>query len=182
LKLSIRAKLAGSYALLLALTITANLVGMWAEDRADVVNTSIIEQSLPVSALVYKARSEVLEKGIAVRGFMISLDEANITKFYDIDKIMMATLATARETFVNDESHRYLDEIVRTNDAYNDLVDEVVAMTRAGQVEEAMAKLTAGPNSCLANSMVSSLIGARSSATPTSNGWPTLTARTGWRT
>lgn len=149
MKLSIRAKLAGSYALLLALTITANLVGMWAEDRADVVNTSIIEQSLPVSALVYKARSEVLEKGIAVRGFMISLDEANITKFYDIDKIMMATLATARETFVNDESHRYLDEIVRTNDAYNDLVDEVVAMTRAGQVEEAMAKLTTGAQQLL---------------------------------
>lgn len=149
MKLSIRTKLVGSYALLLALTIAMNLVGMWADNEADTDNKNIIEQSLPVSALVYKARSEVLEKGIAVRGFMISLDEANITKFYDIDKIMMDTLATARETFVNDESHRYLDEIVRTNDAYNDLVDEVVAMTRVGQVEEAMAKLTAGAQQLL---------------------------------
>jgi len=139
----------GSYALLLALTITANLVGMWAEDRADVVNTSIIEQSLPVSALVYKARSEVLEKGIAVRGFMISLDEASITQFYDIDKNMMATLAKARETFVNDESHRYIDEMISANDSYNSLVDEVVSMTRVGQVEEAMAKLTAGAQQLL---------------------------------
>ena len=149
MRLSIRAKLVGSYALLLALTITANLVGMWAEDRADVVNTSIIEQSLPVSALVYKARSEVLEKGIAVRGFMISLDEASITQFYDIDKNMMATLAKARETFVNDESHRYIDEMISANDSYNSLVDEVVSMTRVGQVEEAMAKLTAGAQQLL---------------------------------
>ena len=144
MKLSIRAKLVGSYALLLALTIAVNLVGMWAEGRADANNKNIIEQSLPVSALVYKARSEVLEKGIAVRGFMISLDEANITTFYDIDRIMMDTLATARETFVNDESHRYIDEMISANDAYNDLVDEVVAMTRVGQAEEAMAKLTTG--------------------------------------
>jgi len=139
----------GSYALLLALTITVNLVGMWAEGRADVDNKNIIEQSLPVSALVYKARSEVLEKGIAVRGFMISLDEANITKFYDVDNVMMHTLTTAREVFVNDESHRYLDEIIRTNDAYNALVNEVTAMTRVGKTEEAMAKLTAGAQELL---------------------------------
>ena len=149
MKLSIRAKLVGSYALLLALTITVNLVGMWAEGRADVDNKNIIEQSLPVSALVYKARSEVLEKGIAVRGFMISLDEANITKFYDVDNVMMHTLTTAREVFVNDESHRYLDEIIRTNDAYNALVNEVTAMTRVGKTEEAMAKLTAGAQELL---------------------------------
>jgi len=122
---------------------------MWAEGRADVDNKNIIEQSLPVSALVYKARSEVLEKGIAVRGFMISLDEANITKFYDVDNVMMHTLTTAREVFVNDESHRYLDEIIRTNDAYNALVNEVTAMTRVGKTEEAMAKLTAGAQELL---------------------------------
>ncbi len=149
MKLSIRTKLVGSYALLLALTITANLVGMWAEGRADVDNKNIIEQTLPVSALVYKARSEVLEKGIAVRGFMISLDEANITKFYDIDGIMMDTLATARETFVNDESHRYIDEMISANDAYNALVNEVVAMTRVGKTEEAMVKLTSGAQQLL---------------------------------
>ncbi len=149
MKLSIRAKLVGSYALLLALTITVNLVGMWADSRADANNKNIIEQSLPVSALVYKARSEVLEKGIAVRGFMISLDEANITKFYDVDNVMMHTLTTAREVFVNDESHRYLDEIASTNDAYNALVNEVTAMTRVGKTEEAMTKLTAGAQELL---------------------------------
>ena len=146
MKLSIRAKLIGSYALLLVLTIAMGLTGMWAEGLTQQNYLAAIEQSLPVSALVYKVRSEVLEKGIAVRGFMISLDEANIVKFYDIDKIMMDTLDTARRTFDNAESHEYLDEIARTNDAYNDLVDEVVAMTQVGQTEAAMAKLAADLN------------------------------------
>ncbi len=150
MKLSIRAKLIGSYALLLVLTIAMGLTGMWAEGLTQQNYLAAIEQSLPVSALVYKVRSEVLEKGIAVRGFMISLDEANIVKFYDIDKIMMDTLDTARRTFDNAESHEYLDEIARTNDAYNDLVDEVVAMTQVGQTEAAMAKLAAGAQQLLA--------------------------------
>ena len=57
MRLSIRAKLIGSYALLLALSITVNLVGMWADRRARESNRQVIEQTLPVSALVHKARS-----------------------------------------------------------------------------------------------------------------------------
>jgi len=142
LKLSIRAKLVGSYALLIALSAVVNLVGMWANNRADAVKMDIIEHSLPISALVYKARSQILEKGIAVRGFMISLDETNITEFYDTDQAMTGTLALARETFVDDESHRYLDELISINDAYNSLVNDVMIMTRVGKTEEAMSRLT----------------------------------------
>jgi methyl-accepting chemotaxis protein len=143
LKLSIRAKLVGSYALLLALIVAVNLVGIWADRQAAANNHSVIEQSLPASALVYRVRSEVFEKGTAVRGFMITLDESNITKFYDINNTMMDTLNAARETFVNEESYRYLDEIMSTNDAYNNLVNEVMIMARVGKTEEAMARLTA---------------------------------------
>jgi len=142
LKLSIRAKLVGSYVLLIALSAVVNLVGMWANNRADAVKMDIIEHSLPISALVYKTRSQILEKGIAVRGFMISLDETNITNFYDTDQAMTGTLALARETFVDDESHRYLDELISINDAYNSLVNEVMIMTRVGKTEEAMSRLT----------------------------------------
>ena len=142
MKLSIRAKLVGSYALLIALSAVVNLVGMWANNRADAVKMDIIEHSLPISALVYKARSQILEKGIAVRGFMISLDETNITEFYDTDQAMTGTLALARETFVDDESHRYLDELISINDAYNSLVNDVMIMTRVGKTEEAMSRLT----------------------------------------
>jgi len=141
LKLSIRAKLVGSYVLLIALSAVVNVVGIWANNRADAVKMDIIEHSLPISALVYKTRSQILEKGISVRGFMISLDEANITKFYDTDQAMMETLAVARETFVDDESHRYLDELISINDAYNGLVNEVMIMTRVGKTEEAMSRL-----------------------------------------
>ena len=68
MKLSIRAKLVGSYALLIALSAVVNLVGMWANNRADAVKMDIIEHSLPISALVYKTRSQILEKGYLFEG------------------------------------------------------------------------------------------------------------------
>jgi len=144
MRLGIRAKLIGSYALLLALSITVNLVGMWADRRADESNRHVIEQTLPVSALVYKARSELQEKGANLRSFIITSDEAHAMHFYNTDAKMAETIDAARSAFPDERSADYLDEFESHNAEYNVIADDIMMMVRMGDNEEAGAMLATG--------------------------------------
>jgi len=144
MRLGIRAKLIGSYALLLALSVTVNLVGMWADRRADESNRHVIEQTLPVSALVYKARSELQEKGANLRSFIITSDEAHAMHFYNTDAKMAETIDAARSAFPDERSADYLDEFESHNAEYNVIADDIMMMVRMGDNEEAGAMLATG--------------------------------------
>ncbi len=144
MRLGIRAKLIGSYALLLALSIAVNLVGMWADRRADESNRHVIEQTLPVSALVHKARSELQEKGSNLRSFIITSDEAHAMHFYNTDAKMTETIDAARSAFPDDSSNEYLEELESRNIEYNAVADDIMMMVRMAQNEEAASMLETG--------------------------------------
>ena len=132
MRLGIRAKLIGSYALLV-LSIAVNLVGMWADRRARESNRHVIEQTLPVSALVHKARSELQEKGSNLRSFIITSDEAHAMHFYNTDAKMAETIDAARSAFPDGSSNEYLDQLESRDMEYNAVADDIMMMVRMGR-------------------------------------------------
>ncbi len=143
MKLSVRAKLIGSYVLLLAVTIATTLVGEWADRQVATNNSNIIEQSLPASALGFKARSKQYEKAAALRSFLLTADETFATRFYEINNEMVQTVDAARKTFPDEQCHRYLDDYMNTNNSYNALADRIIEIARQGDQEHAVSMLTA---------------------------------------
>ena len=145
LRLSIRAKLLGSYLLILVLTLAIGLTSIIAARRADTNNTIVAEQTMPMAALVYKARSELYEKDVVVRNYLISQDAELINTFYDIDARLLATMEEARAAFADDTSHEYLDEIVETNGEYNEIVEQVIRLAESEETRDAaMLVITVG--------------------------------------
>jgi len=145
LRLSIRAKLLGSYLLILVLTLAIGLTSIIAARRADTNNTIVAEQTMPVAALVYKARSELYEKDVVVRNHLISQDAELINTFHDIDARLLATIEEARAAFADDTSHEYLDEIVETNGEYNEIVEQVIRLAESEETRDAaMLVITVG--------------------------------------
>ena len=114
MKLSIRAKLLGSYALMLMLTLAIGLTGIWSSGVADTNNAVVMDQTMPMAALVYRARSELYEKDVIVRNYLISQDEETIAQFQSIDDELMATIEEARAVFPDEQSHSYLDAVEAT--------------------------------------------------------------------
>ncbi|HBK61120.1 MAG TPA: hypothetical protein DDZ84_10060 [Firmicutes bacterium] len=144
LKMNIRAKLVASYVFLLAIFVAVTLAGMWADKQADADNKAIIEQSLPVSALVYKARSEIYEKATAARSFLMTDDETFATKFHDIDQATVATIDEARDVFPDARSLKHLDDLTKVNADYCALVAQVMDLARSGDKDGAMNLMVTG--------------------------------------
>lgn len=137
LRLSIRAKLLGSYLLVLALTLAIGLTSIIAARRADTDNAIVAEQTMPMAALVYKARSELYEKDVVVRNYLISQDPELINTFHAIDTKLLATIDEARAVFPDEQSHNYLDEVVATNDEYNEIVEQVIRLAESEETRDA---------------------------------------------
>ena len=128
MKLSIRAKLLGSYALMLMLTLAIGLTGIWSSSVADTNNAVVMDQTMPMAALVYMARSELYEKDVIVRNYLISQDEETIAQFQNIDEELMATIEEARAVFPDEQSHSYLDAVVAANEEYNSFVEQILKL------------------------------------------------------
>jgi methyl-accepting chemotaxis protein len=135
-KLGIRAKLIGSYILLLAIILAVTGTGIWSSTREKDMYMKLIECSLPVSALTFRVRSEVLEKDQAARNYLITHDDSYISKYYEIDEEISQTVSSARELLQDEDSLAYIDSIVSINEQYNWMVEDVVSMINMGNVVE----------------------------------------------
>lgn len=148
MKISIRAKIIGSYALLFALTLTIGLVGIWVVSQVDKNYSSVIDQGIPLYSIVHQIKSGILEKGSTIQSFVISKDGLYITEFYDFDAKLVETIEAARAAFPDEESQKLLAEIEEANNDYNNLVTRVAYLDS----NEAMTELTAGTSQLAATS------------------------------
>ncbi len=137
MKLRIRGKIILSYVIVILVTLIVSIMGIRADRKMTDDYMNLIERSLPVEAAIYRLRSQFIEKGLALRSYILTGDPAEIGKFRSIDEGIYQTMNQARALSQAAESLDSLELLADINERYNLLSEDVADLVESGLIEEA---------------------------------------------
>ncbi|MEA4884817.1 MAG: methyl-accepting chemotaxis protein [Clostridia bacterium] len=139
MKLKIRAKLIGCFAIVFVLATAVGAAGIWSNRMTSEQYMSMIAKSMPLEMQIDILRGQMLERGLAVRDYMITRDDSVISKYDKLSEGIRATLKGMDDFGLYDESLRCRSEIMSTDEAYNAAAEKMFSLVTAGKAEEGIA-------------------------------------------
>jgi methyl-accepting chemotaxis protein len=139
MKFKIRGKIIFSYIIVLLVMLIMSVANIHADRVTTKHYANLVEQNLPLETIVWKVRSEILEKGIALRGYVMTGDPATIVKFYTIDDDVLQLFDEMQPLCEDEESQRTLELLTDINNRYNSFADDISVFVEFGMMDEAYA-------------------------------------------
>lgn len=156
MKLNIRRKLVLSYAIVFVLAVAVAGAGVWSNKRTAERYVDIITLSLPLETEILNLRTQMLDRGLTVRDYMLTQDDALISDYDSINESIQATLEVMDNYDLHDASLEYREEIMALDEKYTDMVSRALASIIAGLDEQAVSLVTtegAETNAALENAI-----------------------------
>ncbi|MGB4008884.1 MAG: methyl-accepting chemotaxis protein [Bacillota bacterium] len=139
MKLKIGGKIVLSYTVVLLVMAAISILGIQADRKITNEYMNLIERSLPGETIIYRLRSELLEKGLALRGYILSGNPAEIERFHLLDENVEQSMDKARMLSQAGKSLQSLELLAEINDRYDLLAEDISHLVQLGLTEEATA-------------------------------------------
>jgi methyl-accepting chemotaxis protein len=139
MKLKIGGKIVLSYTVVLLVMAAISILGIQADRKITNEYMNLIERSLPGETIIYRLRSELLEKGLALRGYILSGNPAEIERFHLLDENVEQSMDKARMLSQAGKSLQSLELLAEINDRYDLLAEDISHLVQLGMTEEATA-------------------------------------------
>ena len=137
MKLKIRGKIILSYAIVILVMIAVSIIGIRTDRQITDDYMNLIERSLPGETIIHRFRTEMLEKALALRGYILSGDPSDIERFHALDENVQQLVVKGRALSQTGESLQYLEAIIDVNDRLGSLAGEISNLVAMGMTEDA---------------------------------------------
>lgn len=152
MRLSLRWKIVGGYGLLLLLFVLLGWVTLSLFSSLRSVQQRVFDRALPELVAVDEIVRSFTAQSAAVRGYLISGDDALLEQFENEVQTAEEWETRARRLIPNASEEELLDQLTASGHSFQSLVnDEVVPLASAGQRSQAFRVLTQEGNPLIAD-------------------------------
>ncbi len=135
-KMSIKAKLAAGFGVLLVILATMGAVSYFSVQKLSDLS-ALADKKAKARFLASSVHVEINNQKVAIRSFILSGDEDQIAKDEQARSRVSEDLAKIDELVTSDEGKHLSAELRQQTEAYQNLVVEVTQLRRAGKMKEA---------------------------------------------